>query len=222
MVATVKSVTHEGANGFKIVRATLQEQARDAPDAGRAKLKAPRSASQRAPGAVVVLLGQLPTAAVGVTVVVRGFWDNHERHGWQVKVVEAEERAPRGFDSVRAYLEGCLSGVGPKTAARIVEAIGSDRVVDVLNSDSAVAELSRVPAVGASKAKAIKEQWDRNEGARAHLVFLGALGLAPAAAHRVAQRHGGGTEDAVRCALRFAFCVLRLRSCGVQCRVMWL
>lgn len=64
----------------------LLEAPRDAPRTpGQGRLKAPRAASLRAPGTVLTLLGPMPGAAVGATLVARGTWDNHERHGWQIR-----------------------------------------------------------------------------------------------------------------------------------------
>jgi hypothetical protein len=63
----------------------LLEPARDAPGAAAAGLKAPRAAAVRAAGASVALLGLMPAAAPGATLAVRGTWDNHERHGWQIR-----------------------------------------------------------------------------------------------------------------------------------------
>lgn len=55
------------------------------PQAAAARLKSPRTASLRTPGATLCLLGPLTGASVGATVVVRGIWDNHDRHGWQIR-----------------------------------------------------------------------------------------------------------------------------------------
>lgn len=55
-------------------------------------------------------------------------------------------------------------GVGPKTAALIVSSLGADNVIDILNSEGAVAALAGVKGLGASKAAAIKADWDRSEG----------------------------------------------------------
>lgn len=55
-------------------------------------------------------------------------------------------------------------GVGPKIAHTLVSALGHDKVLDVLNSDSAVEVLAAIKGIGKGKAAQIKEDWDKSEG----------------------------------------------------------
>lgn len=52
-------------------------------------LKAPRSPTLSARGATATLLGVMPGAGTGCTVVARGTWTQHDLHGWQIKWVAA-------------------------------------------------------------------------------------------------------------------------------------
>lgn len=67
-----------------------------------------------------------------------------------------------------AYLVSCIPGVGPKTAALIVAALGGESVRDVLNSDGAVARLSSIKGIGQLKATKFKREWDANTGEQVH------------------------------------------------------
>jgi hypothetical protein len=62
-------------------------------------------------------------------------------------VLQHEEVAPEGEEGLAAYLSGSLKGVGPKTAELLVAGLGTT-ILDVLDSDSAVARLAKVGGGG--------------------------------------------------------------------------
>jgi len=78
---------HPSARPPTVITAQLLEDATTSPEAAAARLKAPRTPALRSAGASVILLGQIPSAVVGATLVVRGMWDNHAKHGWQIRCV---------------------------------------------------------------------------------------------------------------------------------------
>jgi DNA polymerase/3'-5' exonuclease PolX len=65
-----------------------------------------------------------------------------------------------------AYLVGCLPGVGPKTAALLVQGLGRDHVREALSSSDALDQLRGIKGIGARKAAEIKHAWDKNTGAQ--------------------------------------------------------
>ena len=56
------------------------------------------------------------------------------------------------------------AGVGPVTAARLVQHYG-DSVMEVLDGKGAAAALARVSGIGATQASRIKLAWDASRGA---------------------------------------------------------
>lgn len=77
----------------------------------------------------------------------------------------------RGFETVTPttsagvteYLRGILKGVGPKTAAAMVDTLGPD-VVQILNSADAIKQLCKVPGIKKKRAEDIKQKWDEGAG----------------------------------------------------------
>jgi Holliday junction resolvasome RuvABC DNA-binding subunit len=61
---------------------------------------------------------------------------------------------------------GCLPGVGPKTAALLVQGLGKDHVREALSSSDALEQLRGIKGIGARKAAEIKHAWDKNTGGR--------------------------------------------------------
>jgi hypothetical protein len=57
-----------------------------------------------------------------------------------------------------------LPNVGPVIAERIIAKFGRSNVLDVLNSDHAVGQLSRVDGLGWGSAKQIKADWSKHSG----------------------------------------------------------
>ena len=86
-------------------------------------------------GEVVTVVGCIPFAAAGESMTVTGVWVNHPTYGVQMTAELVERRMPREEDDIVCYLSsGVLKGVGPATAARLVERFGDD-TLDVLRQE---------------------------------------------------------------------------------------
>ena len=84
-------------------------------------------------GEVVTVVGCIPFAAAGESMTVTGVWVNHPTYGVQMTAELVERRMPKEEDDIISYLaSGVLKGVGPATAARLVERFGTDtlRVIE--------------------------------------------------------------------------------------------
>ena len=84
-------------------------------------------------GEVVTVVGCIPFAAAGESMTVTGVWVNHPTYGVQMTAELVERRMPGEEDEIVSYLSsGVLKGVGPATAARLVERFGTDtlRVIE--------------------------------------------------------------------------------------------
>ena len=84
-------------------------------------------------GEVVTVVGCIPFAAAGEGMTVTGVWVNHPTYGVQMTAELVERRMPKEEDDIISYLaSGVLKGVGPATAARLVERFGTDtlRVIE--------------------------------------------------------------------------------------------
>ena len=115
------------------------------------------------PGLVTVT-GKFPDMAVGQQWKCLGSWTKHKSYGPQLISESAEEMRPASSNNLIAYLcGGATKGVGPVTAANMVEAYGG-AVLDILDSDDAVAKLKKVKGIGAKTAAKIKDEWEKRRG----------------------------------------------------------
>ena len=145
----------------------------------------------------VVAVGPMPGLAAGVVLTADGQWEDHPAHGVAFKVdpgayrVEAPSGAPDGAAEHRliaAYLASRLiPGVGPKTAGRIVAALGP-RLGAVVEGNPA--DLARVPGVGEATARAIAEAWERDRPVRAAMAELQRRGRPPGLGVAIYRRLG--------------------------------
>ena len=68
-------------------------------------------------GEAVTVVGTIPCAAPGESLIVEGRWVNHPVHGEQVEARRVERHLPSGEDDILEYLaSGVVKGVGPATA----------------------------------------------------------------------------------------------------------
>ena len=83
----------------------------------------------------VTVVGCLPFAAPGEGLTVEGAWERHPSHGEQFKASSAMRSLPVGEKHIYEYLaSGAVRGIGPATAAVLVNRFGS-RTLEIL-SDS--------------------------------------------------------------------------------------
>lgn len=144
----------------------------------------------------VTAVGIMPGVVEGDTLALRGRWIEHPSYGRQLEVERCELRLPSGRVGLVKFLGGGrIHGVGPKTAERIVDALGLD-VLDRLERNPEL--LATVPGVSRAKAHAIREQLAEQRAAAAALVFLQEHGLGPGQAQRVFRAYGERTVERVR------------------------
>ncbi|HKD99668.1 MAG TPA: ATP-dependent RecD-like DNA helicase [Planctomycetota bacterium] len=151
---------------------------------------APRS------GDAVTVKGNLLGAHVGEALRIEGEWIEHPRFGRQVKIATVEVVPPTDADGLRAYLgSGLVPGVGPATAAAIVERFGLE-TLDVI--ERTPARLREVPRLGRKKIDAIAEAIRKQRGLRELVSFLGAQGIGVGATRRIWTHYGADALRLVR------------------------
>lgn len=76
---------------------------------------------------IITVVGTMPFVGEGETVEISGEWVFHQEYGKQFRAVKFEKRIPKDTNSILKYLSsGIIKGIGPKTAAKIVERYGED------------------------------------------------------------------------------------------------
>ena len=153
----------------------------------------------------VTVVGQLISLQVGQSVLFRGDWGRHAKHGRQFQADSFEEQDPCQEQDIIAYLKGTLKGVGPVMAKNLADKFG-ERALEVLDDPEAVHKLILVKGIGMKTALRLKENWDLSRGSREAVDFLQRCGVSVALAQRIVAAHGAQTEELV---VRDAFAALR-------------
>ena len=144
----------------------------------------------------LTVVGPMPGVEIGDTLRLVGRHVTHPSFGRQFEVRRCELRPPSGrLGLVRFLGGGRIKGVGPKTAEKIVDALGLD-VLDRLRAEPRL--LETVPGLSRARAEAILGQLEEQRAAAGALVFLADHGLGPALAQRVWKRYGERTVELVR------------------------
>ena len=144
-------------------------------------------------GGMGVVVGTIPSAYPGEELHVFGQWTNHPSHGRQFKAEYAERSLPRTKEAIYCYLANrAVKGIGPATAALIVDRFG-DKTLDVL--ESSPQRLTEIRGISALKAEKISRDFRRQAGLRRLMEFLCAHALRPILAVRLYRFYADAAMD---------------------------
>ena len=142
------------------------------------------------------VIGTLPELSPGEQVIFHGDWTEHRTYGRQFHCTSCELQTPTTLLGIERYLgSGLIHGVGPSTAALIVEAFGEDTLTILSEHPE---RLSEVRGIGKKRAAMIAESFLEQQGARRALVFLQSYGVSPTLAVRISRFYGDRTPEVVR------------------------
>lgn len=142
------------------------------------------------------VVGELPPLGVGETVTLEGSWVEHAVFGPQFRAQSCEQSLPADADSILRYLaSGAIKGVGPATAARLVEKFG-DQTLEIMEKEPQ--RLAEVRGVTRAKAMQIAEEYARQFGLREVMLAFVSYGLSPQAATRCWKKWGPSTLERIR------------------------
>lgn len=110
-------------------------------------------------GSQTMVVGCIPYAVPGESMIVTGSWMTHPAHGQQFKAEFAERTMPETADAIYAYLAGrAVRGIGPATASLMVSRFGAD-TLNVLEYEPE--KLCTIKGISLSKAKAMSANFRR-------------------------------------------------------------
>ena len=142
----------------------------------------------RCGGETVTVVGTIPMPAVGEKLMVTGKWSSHASYGRQFEAEFLERLLPQTAMEILQYLSGrVIKGIGPRTAARIVEKFG-DQTLQVMEREPQL--LAQVSGISAAKARAIGEEFRLRIGMRQLMEFFAAHQLPAELAVRVYKLYG--------------------------------
>ncbi len=141
---------------------------------------------------VITACGILPYVSEGDSVILWGNWTHNPKYGRQFKVEQYERDLPADAAAILRYLSSrSVKGVGPKLAARIVEAFG-DETLDVMENHPEW--LADLPGISRKKAEEIGEDFRAKAGIRSAMIFFRDY-FGAAMTVRIYKQYGGGAVD---------------------------
>ena len=121
-------------------------------------------------GQAVTVVGTIPMPAPGEQLMVTGKWSAHPSYGRQFEAEFLERLLPQTSSEILRYLSGrIIKGIGPKTAARIVQHFGDETLLVMEREPERLAEVS---GISWEKARAIGEEFRLRVGMRQLMEFF--------------------------------------------------
>ena len=121
-------------------------------------------------GQNVTVVGTIPLPAVGEHLMVTGKWSSHQSYGRQFEAEFLERMMPQSSSEILSFLSSrIIKGIGPKTAAKIVQHFGDETLYILEREPSRLAE---IPGITLEKANVIGEEFQRRIGMRQLMEFF--------------------------------------------------
>ena len=144
-------------------------------------------------GQNVTVVGTIPLPVVGERLMVTGKWSTHSSYGRQFEAEFLERLMPQTSMEILNYLSSrAVKGIGPKTAARIVEHFGDQTLLVMEREPERLAE---VPGISLEKARAMGETFRQQVGMRQLMEFFAVHHLPAELAVRAYKLYGESTVE---------------------------
>lgn len=125
----------------------------------------------------IVVVGCMPTLAIGESIEVEGKWVNHKIYGTQFEVNSFMPVTPSSLEGIYVYLSsGMIHGIGEKMAKRIIDKFGVDTLELIQNSPE---KLQEVEGIGSKKVKQIVKSYEEDRELRNIIIQLSPFGITP-------------------------------------------
>ena len=120
---------------------------------------------------MITICGIIPMLGEGDSLCVYGKWVHSPKYGRQFSVEQYERLMPADVTSILKYLSSrAIKGIGPKTAARIVEAFGEDSFDVIENHPEWLADT--IKGISLKSARAAQESFREQAGIRNAMIFF--------------------------------------------------
>ncbi len=135
----------------------------------------------------VTVVGRLPFP-VGSHLMVKGTYKAHHKFGMQLEVTAVNEIEPGTAEGIEKYLSsGFVTGVGPKTAARLVKAFGDQTLEILLHQPEQATRVQGLSKKAIERIRsALLERRERMDAER----FFSEHNLAPGLIDKLIQKYG--------------------------------
>ena len=144
----------------------------------------------------ITAVGTCPHAKVGSYVVMTGTFIAHPKFGRQFTLHTVTETPPSTADGIQRYLaSGLITGIGEKTAERIVQEFGSTALEMIRTNPERVASLS---GVGKKKAAILHQALAQQSEFEQIVRFLVEHQVSPNLSAKIYERFKGKTLDVIK------------------------
>lgn len=149
-----------------------------------------------AAGRPITAVGSMAQLTEGQRLKIKGKEATHPRFGVQVKVETFEPIAPTTAEGIEAYLaSGLVKGVGPATAKKIVQALGTDALRIIEEEPERV---RKIRGLNVRKAEELSAAVRAQKDMQNVLIFLRTYGLGAGLATRIVRRYGAKASALVQ------------------------
>lgn len=144
-------------------------------------------------GENVTVVGTIPLPVVGEQLMVTGRWSTHSNYGKQFEAEFLDRMMPQSASEILAYLSSrVVKGIGPKSAARIVNHFGEDTLLVMEREPE---RLSEVVGISLQRARQIGAEFRLQVGMRQLIEFFAMHHLPAELAVRTYKVYGDKTMD---------------------------
>ncbi len=141
---------------------------------------------------LVTVTGAFPNLCEGEELILTGEYTINPKYGRQFNAVSADRRVPTDEYALSRYLgSGLIKGVGPVTAAAIVQKFGKKTVQVIENSPHF---LSEIKGITKAKAQEIGRAFSEIKRMQAAMLFLQKYDLSLNLSLKIFQEYGDDTE----------------------------
>lgn len=109
---------------------------------------------------IVTVVGYFPKMSEDVVYEFMGEWVNHQTYGQQFKVQSFKKAEAQSISGVISYLSSAyFTGIGPKTAEKIVEMLGQNAIQEIIDHPEVLKEVG----LNAVRIAKLKQQLIENQ-----------------------------------------------------------
>lgn len=142
-----------------------------------------------------VAVGIMPDVNAGETVRLIGEFKPHPSYGMQFSVQTYEKSMPEDIAGILNYLSsGSIKGVGPSTAALLVEKFGA-KTLEVLEKEPE--RVAKLKGISPKKANDISKQLKENTGIREIMLYLSEYGIGASSVVKIYKCFGSKAIDEI-------------------------
>ncbi len=144
----------------------------------------------------ITVVGLLPFLCEGDLAEFFGKFIVHSTYGQQFSATAFERKIPQNAAAILRYLSaGAIKGIGPATAAKIVEKFGEDTLDIIQNRPE---ELTTIKGISMSKAEAVSAEYKKQFGVRDIMLMLSKYKVTPDRCLTIYKRFGENSTEIIK------------------------